>query len=179
MPNFQRQWVPGNTFFFTVALQDRNSHLLVEQIGALRTALSLVNHRHPFGIDAWVVLPDHIHAIWTLPPGDRNYAMRWKRIKTLFSRAISLQESSSASRLWKGEHGIWQRRYWSHSVRDLSEYRRCFDYIHLNPLRHGLVTQVKDWPYSTFHRHVEKGVYKPDWCGGKMIEGTFGERSAG
>jgi putative transposase len=174
MANYRRQLLPGGTFFFTVALQDRNSHLLVEHIDALRTALSHVHQRHPFGIDAWVVLPDHMHAIWTLPPGDSNYAMRWKRIKALFSRTIPRQETRSASRWWKGERGIWQRRYWEHTVRDMDDFKRCFDYVHLNPLKHGLVTRVKDWPYSSFHRQVEKGVYQADWCGGEVIEGVHG-----
>lgn len=176
MANYRRNRVPGGSYFFTVALENRNSHLLTDRIEPLRNAVRVVRQRHPFFIDAWVVLPDHMHAIWTLPQHDIDYAKRWRRIKSLFSKSIPLHESRNASRVEKGERGIWQRRYWEHTIRDDDDFQRCFDYLHINPLKHGLVSRVYDWEYSTFHRYVEKGVYTEDWGGEIEIKGSFGER---
>ncbi len=141
----------------------RNSTPLIDNIDLLRNAVRQVRQRHPFDIIAWVLLLDHLHAIWTLPPKDTDYPMRWRQIKANFSRYLPQGEHIRPSRIMKGERGIWQRRYWEHTIRDEIDLRRCLDYIHFKPVKHGYVHKVSDWPYSTFHHHIEKGVYPPDW----------------
>lgn len=166
MPNYRRALVPGGTWFFTVNLLERHgSDLLVREIDRLRAAVSRVKQLHTFHIDAWVILPEHMHCIWTLPTGDADFSMRWRLIKTLFSRNIPKTERRSAMRVASEERGIWQRHYWEHLIRDEVDYAHHMDYVHVNPLKHGLVQQVKDWPYSTFHRLVKEGSYPLDWCG--------------
>jgi putative transposase len=166
MPNYRRAYVPGASWFFTVnLLQRRNNDLLVRHIDLLRDAVRRVHRLHPFVIDAWVVLPEHMHCVWTLPPGDTAYSMRWRLIKTLFCRALPPDEYRSRLRLLRGERGIWQRRYWEHLIRDDEDFRRHVDYVHINPLKHGLVGRVQDWPYSSFHRGVRLGIYPEDWAG--------------
>src|SRR4051812_27704856 len=147
---YRRNRIGGASYFFTVNLEDRRSHLLVENIGALRCALRYVRQRHPFSLDAIVVLPDHLHAIWTLPDGDSDYPMRWRLIKSVFSRALPCGETLSTSLAEKRERGIWQRRYWEHTLRDEKDVARHNDYIHFNPVKHGLVARVGEWPYSSF-----------------------------
>ena len=172
---YRRADVRGGTYFFTVNLAERDGGLLVEHVETLRTAVRTIREKHPFEIDAWVILPDHLHAIWTLPEGDNDFATRWMLIKSGFSRRIGRKERIAVSRAKKGERGIWQRRYWEHLIRDDQDYARHVDYIHYNPVKHGHVQQVRDWPHSTFHRHVERGAYSADW-GGMTDEGRFGER---
>lgn len=171
MPDYRRNRVMGGTFFFTVNLLERRTKLLVEHIQLLRSVVKTVQKKQPFIIDAWVVLPDHMHCVWTLPEGDDDYPSRWKAIKTLFSRAIPKTERLSAVRQAKGERGIWQRRYWEHTIRSDKDYQAHVDYVHINPVKHGLVKQVKDWPYSTFHKLVEQGIYPEDWGG--TMEGVL------
>src|SRR5215211_3224537 len=137
MTNYRRSFVPGGSYFFTVNLCDRRSRLLIERIGALRSAFRDVRTCHPFSIDAIVVLPDHLHAIWTLPDGDADFPLRWRLIKSTFSRSLPQGEQVSASRREKGERGIWQRRYWEHVLRDDADYAAYMDYIHFNPVKHG------------------------------------------
>ncbi|MCI5120689.1 MAG: transposase [Candidatus Electrothrix sp. AUS4] len=160
---YRRVYVPGGTYFFTVNLADRSRTLLVDHIDDLRNAVQEVLTSHSFRIDAMVVLPDHLHAIWTLPEGDANYPMRWSLIKAGFSRCIPADEQRSKSRIAKGERGIWQRRYWEHLIRDEQDYTNHVNYIHYNPVKHGHVARVADWPYSTFHRAVKNGQYPLDW----------------
>jgi putative transposase len=178
MTDYRRNFVPGGSFFFTVNLADRRRRLLTEHIETLRLAFRETRARHPFAIDALVVLPDHLHAVWTLPEGDATFATRWRLIKSTFSRNLSSNEPISASRAAKGERGIWQRRYWEHTIRDEDDFARQIDYIHINPLKHGLVTRVREWPYSSFHRMVRLGIYPEDWAGDVAeLDGNFGERS--
>ena len=166
MPDYRRAFVAGGTWFFTVnLLQRQSSQLLVEHIELLRQVVSEVRHKYPFKIDAWVVLPEHMHCVWTLPPDDSDFSTRWRLIKSGFSRRIPKKENRSAVRLRNNERGIWQRHYWEHLIRDELDFQRHLDYIHMNPVKHGWVRQVKDWPYSTFHRYVQEGVYSLDWCG--------------
>ena len=153
MPFYVRNFASGATYFFTVNLADRRSALLVEHVEALREAVRKVRAARPFEIDAWVVLPEHMHAMWTLPEGDCDYPGRWRAIKTQFSKSLSLEQS------------VWQKRYWEHTIRDDRDYAAHMDYIHLNPYKHGLVRNVKDWPYSSFHRMVNAGIYPLDWMG--------------
>ncbi|MDR3419272.1 MAG: transposase [Nevskia sp.] len=166
MPNHRRAYVPGGMWFFTVNLLQRHGNdLLIREVDLLRSVTGRVRRLRPFKIDAWVVLPDHLHCVWTLPADDADFSTRWRLIKTLFSRALPKTERRSAVRVAVGERGIWQRHYWEHCIRDEDDYRRHVDYVHVNPLKHGLVGRVADWPYSTFHRAVQAGLYAIDWCG--------------
>ena len=160
----------------TVNLLDRQSRLLADNIELLREAFRYTRARHPFQIEAIVVLPEHLHTIWTLPPDDLDYATRWRLIKTTFSRGLPKGERISQSRSNKGERGIWQRRYWEHTLKDELDFERHADYIHFNPVKHGYVKSVEEWPYSSFHRFVEQGDYPEDWAGGMEGELCFGER---
>ncbi|OLU13510.1 MULTISPECIES: transposase [unclassified Pseudomonas] len=164
MPNYRRARVPGATYFFTVNLQDRRSDLLIREIDLLRETVRATRARHPFHIDAWVVLPDHMHCMWTLPPGDAGFTLRWKVIKFAFAKRLPVTETRTDNQQRRGERGIWQRRYWEHLIRDERDYQQHFDYIHINPLKHGYVEQLADWPYSSFHRAVAMGVYPAGWC---------------
>ena len=176
MTNYRRNFVTGGSYFFTVALADRGGSLLLDHMDALRDAFRHVKAEYPFHLDAMVVLPEHLHCIWTLPPDDANYPDRWRRIKAAFSRRLPNHSPRSRSQILKGERGIWQRRYWEHTLRDEEDYRRHMDYIHYNPVKHAYVDRVFDWPHSTFHRYAEAGMYPRDWAGssGTMKE-EFGE----
>ncbi len=176
MPDYRRHRVPGGTYFFTVNLLERRGRLLVERIDVFRNAVRAVRAKRPFHIDAWVVLPDHTHCVWTLPPEDADYSSRWKAIKIAFAKALPRTERLSATRARKGERGIWQRRFWEHTIRDDRDYAAHVDYVHVNPLKHGLVQRVIDWPHSSFQRLVEKGVYPRDWAGVGTVEIFAGER---
>lgn len=165
MTAYRRHHVSGGTYFFTVNLAERDRRLLTEDIGALRDAFRRVRAAHPFRIEAVVVLPDHLHTLWTLPAGDHDFSLRWRQIKSAFSRAMETEEHLSASRARKRERGIWQRRFWEHAIRDEEDFSRHVDYIHYNPVKHGHVKSVVEWPYSSFHRHVGWGVYPADWAG--------------
>jgi putative transposase len=174
---YRRNFVAGGSYFFTVNLAERRLRLLTDNIALLRAAFRETRRRHPFTIDAAVVLPDHLHAIWTLPGGDEDFAARWQLIKASFSRALPQGEWVSASRLRKRERGIWQRRYWEHSLRDEDDFARHVDYIHFNPVKHGHAERVRDWPFWSFHRMVRLGVYPANWAGDpKGQEAGFGER---
>ncbi len=174
--HYRRLLIPGGTFFFTVNLADRRSRLLTENIDRLREAVRTVRMAHPFEIVAWVVLPEHMHAIWTLPEGDRDYPLRWNQIKGSFSRQLPKKEATSRSRALKRERGIWQRRYWEHAIRDEDDLARHVDYVHYNPVKHGHTERATLWPYSSFHRFVERGWLNEDWGGDGVPDGEFGER---
>ncbi|MGA9335290.1 MAG: transposase [Rudaea sp.] len=179
MTEYRRDHTAGGTHFFTVNLSDRRSSGLVDNIAFLRSALRIVRTKHPFRIEAMVVLPEHMHAVWTLPPGDADYAVRWRLIKTLFSLSMPRGERRSASRRTKHERGIWQRRFWEHRIRDDRDLATHIDYVHINPVKHALVERVCDWPWSSFHRHVRAGDLPRDWAGTRELErngGAFGER---
>jgi REP-associated tyrosine transposase len=176
MPDYRRNRVPGGTFFFTINVLERTSGVLVAHIDVLREAVRKVRASRPFHIDAWVVLPDHMHAVWTLPPDDSDYSSRWKAIKIAFAKRLPKTERLSAVRAARGERGIWQRRFWEHTIRDERDYAAHVDYVHINPVKHGLVACVQDWPHSSFHRCVAQGVYSQDWAGGDVPDLTFGER---
>ena len=123
----------------------------------------------------WVVLPDHLHCVWTLPPGDSDFSKRWKAIKTHFSKHLPSTEWRSKVRIKRGERGIWQRRFWEHAIRD-DYYAAHIDYIHYNPVKHNWVGRVVEWPYSAFHRFVENGIVTLDWAGGSEKDMNVGER---
>jgi putative transposase len=174
---YRRSTAAGGTFFFTVNLRDRSCDLLVREVHALRTATAVVMQRHPFEIVAAVVMPEHLHAIWRLPPDDAGFAMRWALLKAGFSRRLASGEARSSSRAERRERGIWQRRYWEHQIRDDGDLERHVDYIHYNPVKHGHVRAPGEWPHSSIHRYVRHGLRAADW--GADIEaenGVFGER---
>lgn len=163
MTNYRRQFLPGGTYFFTVNLAQRNKTLLVDHVDNLRGVFTKVKKKQPFNIDAIVILPDHLHTIWTLPEGDSDFSNRWRMIKGNFSKLISNAEPPSKSRLSKGERGIWQRRFWEHVIRDELDYERHVDYIHYNPVKHGYCKNAEEWQYSSFHKFVENEIYTKDW----------------
>ncbi len=160
MPNYRRARTAGGTYFFTVVTAQRRAFLANrEAIAALRASVTAVRRELPFSIDAWVVLPDHMHALWTLPFGDLDFSRRWGRIKAGFTQRCVLDHNSAQRR----DSGLWQPRFWEHLVRDEADFATHVDYLHYNPVKHGLVARVIDWPYSSFHRAVRAGVYAPDW----------------
>jgi REP-associated tyrosine transposase len=152
LTNYRRNFVVGGSFFFTVNLADRRSRLLTENVELLRAAFRYARNRHPFKIEAIVILPDHLHTIWTLPESDADFSLRWRLVKSAFSRGLPVGEHISASRISKGGRGIWQRRYWEHTIRDEGDFGRHVDYIHFNPVKHGYTSDAQNWPYSSFHR---------------------------
>ena len=164
MVQYRRNLVPGGTFFFTVALRDRRATTLTENINTLREALRSTLRQRPFVIDAMVVLPDHAHAIWTLPSDDADFAGRWRLLKSFFTQSL-LRTGVDLSRNTRGEYNLWQPRYWEHTVRDEEDLERCVDYTHWNPRKHGLVRRIQDWPCSSFHRFVREGQYELHWGG--------------
>ncbi|WP_313053813.1 REP-associated tyrosine transposase [Pseudomonas lopnurensis] len=166
MSRYRRAHVPGATYFFTANLLNRRSDLLVRHIDLLRETVRATRSRHPLHVDAWLTLPDHMHCVWTLPDGDVDFALRWKVIKFAFARRLPKTVMLTAAQRARGERGVWQRHYWEHLIQDERDYRYHVDYVHLNPLKHGLVDRVADWPFSSFHRAVRAGVYSGDWCGG-------------
>ena len=170
MTDYRRSFVPGGSYFFTVAMANRAGCLLTDNIGLFRRAVSDVKRELPFDLVAMVVLPEHLHCVLTLPEGDADYQARWKKIKAAFSHGLPKGEHRSASRVAKGERGIWQRRFWEHTLRNDDDLRQHLDYIHYNPVKHGHVRCVKERPFSTFHRYVQRGVYPVDWAGGELDE---------
>ncbi len=168
MTNYRRVKIEGGTYFFTQVTHERQPWLCTEIARSLlRSAFIKVRKKYPFAIDAIVLLPDHIHCIWTLPPNDSDYATRWRLIKSEVTKQgrsqLQLQTSRSNSRQKRGEQNLWQRRFWEHWIRDETDFERYFDYIHYNPVKHGLCHQASEWKYSSFHRYVAQGVYSIDW----------------
>ena len=176
MPNYHRVWLPGGTFFFTLVTNQRKP-IFQDQYArdALSDAMEYAKDRGDnFQMDAVCLLPDHLHCIWTLPEGDTGYPTRWKMIKARFSRIYrnlgGAESVISVSRMSKGDSGVWQRRYWEHTIRDKTDLIRHIEYIHYNPVKHGYVRQVKEWPWSSFHQFVRNGQYPVDW-GSKYVSG--------
>ncbi len=181
MPQYRRSRALGATYFFTVVTY-RRQRILTQPycIEILRQVIRTVKHMYPFTINAWVLLPEHMHCIWTLPPGDGDYSKRWGMIKAGFSKHIKRRLHhhawASKSRQKHRESIIWQRRFWEHQIRDEGDYQRHLDYLHYNPVKHGLVKTAWEWPYSTFHRYVDEGMYSPQWGADEMIfDEDYGE----
>jgi putative transposase len=170
MADYRRPDAPGGTFFFTVVTAGR-APLLVTPLGraCLGEAWRAVRALRPFRTQAICLLPDHLHAVWTLPQGDADFSGRWRAIKVAFSRAYLRRVGDAgrpvvaASRRRRGDAGLWQRRFWEHRVRDEREMEAFIDYVHWNPVKHGLVESVPDWPWSSFHRYVAAGLLHPRW----------------
>lgn len=179
MSNYRRYRVPGGTYFFTINLLERRSDLLTRHIDALRDAVRRTRRERPFRIDAWVVLPDHMHCVIALPEGDDDFPNRIKAIKIRFTRAVPATERRSRVRAAGGERAIWQRRFWEHAIRSDTDYARHMDYVHFNPVKHGYVALARDWPYSTFHRLAKDGLYSDDWGVGDIEDFPAGEAWGG
>jgi putative transposase len=160
---YRRNRVAGGTYFFTVTLRDRSSDVLVRHVGLLRNAFRTVRAERPFAIDAIVILPDHLHAVWTLPEGDADYSGRWRAIKSYFTRDLRLSNMPLTADN-RGEYRLWQRRFWEHTIRDDADFQRHVDYIHWNPVKHGLTQCVADWPHSSFHKYVRQGILPLGWA---------------
>ena len=154
MVNYRRTRVTSGCYFFTVTLRNRQSTYLTSHVDLLRESFIDVREKYPFTIDAIVILPEHLHTIWTLPPNDDNYPTRWQLLKSLFTRKI-VKSGINIRKNAKGEYNIWQRRYWEHVIRNETDMQRHIEYIHYNPVKHGLVKRVKDWPHSSFRRYVK------------------------
>jgi putative transposase len=182
---YRRAFVPGGSFFFTVVTADRRRLFADDKnIGTLREAFRTVRSKRPFTLDAAVILPDHLHCIWTLPPGDADFATRWRLIKTwltkhcdadgvsgyaLLTRPTGIRSKPDERKASKRESTLWQHRHWEHLLRDETDYRRHVEYIHFNPVKHGYVKSPMDWPYSSFRGYVKAGIYSQDW-GAEVVE---------
>jgi putative transposase len=166
VPDYRRNRVPGGTYFFTANLFDRRSDLLVTQIDAWREAVRQVRARAPFHIDAWVVLPDHMHCLWTPASAGAGYCRKGTSISLAvgarsrkgFRKSVRIAEPRSPVMIRRGERGIWQRRYWEHTIRDDHYFAAHMDYTHFNPVKHGLVEQPAKWPHSSFRPCVAGGL---------------------
>ncbi|MDA5558485.1 REP-associated tyrosine transposase [Shimia sp. MMG029] len=168
MSCYVRPKFPGATIFFTVNIAQRDGDLLVHHVETLRDAVRRTLSERLFYIDAWVVLPDHMHAVWTLPPGDSDYATRWRLIKARFSRHVP-KGRLRPSHIARRERGVWQRRFWEHHVRDQRDYAAAVRYCHMNPVKHGFVARAKDWPFSSVHGEIAAGR----WAQGARLPRTF------
>jgi len=184
MSNWRRSHVPGGTFFFTLVTYQRQPILTMPAARALLREVTLeCRGKWPFDIIAIVLLPDHLHALWQLPDGDTDYSKRWGWMKKEFTKRWlaggGIEKPISESRRNNRRRGVWQRKFWEHTVRDQRDFERHMDYIHYNPVKHGVVSRVSDWPWSSFHRLVRDGAYPLDWGGGPMdfseIDDTVGE----
>ncbi len=175
MSRYRRSRIAGGTYFFTVALAGRHGSALIDNIDRLRDAYRKVSERQPFETIAICILPDHLHAIWELSEGDADFSGRWSQIKRGFSWGMEPRLVTESKRE-RREKGIWQRRFWEHQIRDDEDLRRHVEYTYYNPVKHGLVSRVADWPYSSFQRDVKAGLFPVDWAGDADESGGFGER---
>jgi putative transposase len=178
MSRYIRARTPGATYFFTVVLQDRSARYLVDHVAELRACFAELKARHPLRIDAMVVLPDHLHAIWTLPGDDQDFSTRWMLVKQAFTRrlnAAGVLDPSAAQPRARGRRALWQNRFWEHQITDDDDFQRHVDYIHFNPVKHGWVLRAREWPYSSLHRFVRTGQLPADWGIDAAIQGPFGE----
>ncbi|MDR9405129.1 MAG: transposase [Halothece sp. Uz-M2-17] len=170
MPEYRRFYQAGGTFFLTLVTYNRYPYFSSsDHISLLRQAIRTVKQEMPFDILGAVILPDHLHFLWQLPPSDSAYSKRVGRLKVLFTRALTVgqnevMESISKSRQKHRESNVWQRRFWEHTVRDEQDFEECLNYIHFNPIKHGLVSCPHFWSYSSFHSWVKQGSYPLDWC---------------
>lgn len=176
MVNYRRNYTQGGSYFFTLNLKNRKSELLIREIDLLRESFRYMLKKHPCRIDAIVVLPDHMHAIFTLPHNDDRYASRWRVLKSRFTHEL-LKKGYVISKNHRGEYAVWQRRFWEHAIRNELNFEQHVNYIHYNPVKHGLVRSVVDWPYSSFHQYVVRGRLPGNWASHFSEKGDidFGE----
>lgn len=162
MVHYRRNFVPGGTYFFTVTLRDRRASLLIDHADALVAAIRRVRELHPWQTDALVILPDHLHAVWTLPEGDADYSARWRMIKALFTKALRERTHADVS--------VWQSRFWEHTIRDEHDLVQHVAYVHYNPVKHGHVLLPAQWEWSTIHRDIRAGLVPADWAAVPILE---------
>ncbi len=173
---YRRAYAKGATYFFTANLLNRNGTLLTDYIDLLKQSIRTVKNSHPFHIDAIAILPDHIHTLWTLPDNESDFPLRWRLIKSGFSKNLPKTETISASRRKKGERGIWQRRFWEHLIRNEEDFANHVNYIHINPVKHGYVQKASDWRYTSIHKYIRTGILSSDWgCSAEFDTTEFGE----
>ncbi len=171
MTHYRRATAAGGTYFFTVVTYRWQRFLCDDDVRvALRESIQQARSNHPFVIDAWVLLPDHMHCVWTLPPADADFSIRWSAIKRGLTRRVGARlhraDLMNDSKLAHGESTLWQRRFWEHQIRDAIDLQAHVDYIHFNPVKHGFVASASDWSYSSIHRYIQNGAYPTDWGGG-------------
>jgi len=178
MPKYRRAHIPGGTFFFTLKTE-RNATIFRDQLAVriLGDPIRETKQFWPFEMNAIVLLHDHLHTIWSLPAGDADFSKRWAWLKKEFTRrylaAGGVEQRTSASRKKNRRRGVWQQRFWEHAIEGEDDFEAHFDYIHFNPVKHGYVSRPVDWPYSSFHRWVKKGVYEPNWGFGASVPTTI------
>jgi putative transposase len=178
MARYPRIFIPGGTFYVTLSLADRHSSALVDHIDALRVAMQVARGKAPFKVKALVILPNHLHAVLILPQGDDDFAGRWRQINSGFTSAIAKADPSNTVSA-QDEYALWQRRYWEHTIHDDTDLARHIEFIHFNPVKHGLVDRVSQWPHSSFHRYVQRGLLPVDWTSTVPLAGEeFGEFEA-
>ena len=168
---YRRAFVAGGSFFFTLVTKKRRPLFAsAEAVDVLREAFRAVRSTRPFSLDAIVVLPDHLHCLWTLPPGDADFSTRWRLIKTWFTKHCDplLRPTPASAQTRRQEQALWQHRYWEHMLRDAADFERHVEYIHYNPVKHGYVISPLEWQHSSFRRYVEAGIYEADWGQGQM-----------
>lgn len=165
MPEYRRMFMPGGTFFFTIVAQDRQPLFAdASNVTRFRLAVRSEREQHPFTIAAAVVVPDHVHFVWTMPANDGDYSSRIGRIKVAFTKSLGRRDHEESKPLQRGYSGIWQPRFWEHWIRDQDDFNKHLDYVHYNPVKHGYVRCPHKWAYSSFHNRVRKGGYLPTWC---------------
>jgi putative transposase len=174
MSRYRRIAPPGASHFFTLCLAQRGQSLLTDDVARLRQAYASAMQKYPVRTDAIVILPDHLHAVWTLPEGDADFPTRWRLIKSAFSKGHAVSEGASKSKCDRGEKGIWQRRYWHHLIRSEADLAAHIAYCWGNPVKHGLVDRAMDWPYSSLNRDIRLSKVSSDWSGA-VPDGNFGE----
>ena len=174
MVQYRRNHEPDGLYFFTVTLKNRNTTLLTDHIDLLKKSLQRVQKENVYETKAIVVLPDHMHTIWKMPGEDQNYSLRWRKIKSYFTHSLN-QLGMPIAKNTRGEFNIWQSRFWERTICDENDYENHINYIHYNPVKHGLVNYVRDWPYSSFHRYVRQGMLDLDWGGCESYQGDYGE----
>ena len=174
MPDYRRAKTTGGTYFFTLVTNKRKPIFKYPECrDVLRSIIVDVQIEYPFDIDAWVLMPDHIHAIWTMPPDSDDYSKRWGLIKARFTKYFRQTNSALSSSV----DSLWQKRFWEHEIRDQNDLNNHLDYLHYNPVKHGYVTRVRDWPFSSFHKYARRGYYAFDWGDDVYldIDAQFGE----
>jgi putative transposase len=169
---YRRAYTKGGCYFFTVVTEKRQPLFLDDtNVNLLRDAFRAVMKKYPFVMDAVVILPDHLHCIWTLPANDADFSTRWRLIKTRFTKQCAYQykQTPNANRIKKKQQAIWQHRYWEHQLRDERDVEQHIDYIHYNPVKHHYVNKASDWQYSSIHRYIKQGVIAEDWGVGDSV----------
>lgn len=180
MVNYRRNLVKNGTYFYTATLKNRKKSYFIDYIDHLRASTKKTKLKYLFEIEAMVVLPEHIHTIWTLPHNDDYFAHRWRLIKSYFTQVLA-KECVPIIKNAKGNYNLWQNRYWEHTIKNERDFEMHVNYIHYNPVKHGLVKYPAEWPYSSFHNFVKKGILSSDWSGEaenellKEKEDRFGE----